>query len=273
MNTQSEALDKLAPALAAAQATMADAIKDSVNPHFDSRYADLASVREAVSGPLAAHGLAVIQTVVPRDPVAAGVPNCLGALRTMLVHSSGQWVAGEQPIAGDWANPQKIGSAITYARRYGLAAICGIAQDDDDANVASPPPRQQRHPQPDRRQAPPPSRDFRRPAQAPPSAPADVDDWDPPSDRSEPIPPRDEMPLKVPPGTGPELLRFARAMKDVDWFKAKIKAWKYGDRFSTLSYAQVTKLFQEWNLKQRRNGSAAPAAAANGQPMTNGALH
>jgi hypothetical protein len=180
----------------------------------------------------------------------------------MLVHASGQWVAGEQPIAGDWANPQKIGSAITYARRYGLAAICGIAQDDDDANGASAPAKQRRHPQPDCRQA-----------QAPPPGPADVDDWDVPGDRSEPIPPREEMPLKVPPSTGAELLRFAKSVKDVDWFQAKIKTWSYGDRFSALSYAQVTRLYQEWNLEQRRSGPVAPAAVANGAPVTNGAAH
>src|SRR5271166_952419 len=118
---QSEQLDALAAALAAAQGEMPDAIKDSTNPHFRSSYADLASVRRAVREPLARNGLAITQTVVPRSE-----PNCRGALRTTLIHKSGQWIAGEQDIVGDWTKPQAIGAAISYARRYGLAGITGV---------------------------------------------------------------------------------------------------------------------------------------------------
>lgn len=141
MHWKSDNIDKLCAALVAAQSEMHDAKKDAVNPHFKSKYADLASVREAVREPLAKHGLAVVQMMAPRSSVDGGTGEIVGeggALRTVLLHVSGQWIAGEHQIVGDWANPQKIGSAITYARRYGLAAICGIAQDDDDGEHARP---------------------------------------------------------------------------------------------------------------------------------------
>ena len=160
MNLQSDSLDALAPALAKAQSEMNGAQKSAKNPHLNARYADLASVRDAVRGPLASHGFSVVQTVIPRPKTLVyervveqkgrevrSTIQVLASVRTTLLHSSGQWIAGEQPIAGDWGDPQKIGSAITYARRYGLAAICGIAQEDDDGHSAShrpPPPRDDR---------------------------------------------------------------------------------------------------------------------------------
>lgn len=71
------------------------------------------------------------------------------------MHTSGQWTASELPIVGDWGDPQKIGSCITYARCYALAAICGVAQDDDDANAAT---GKQLDKVPVRRPLPPPPR-------------------------------------------------------------------------------------------------------------------
>lgn len=146
---KSDATDQLAAALAAAQGEMRCPLKDTSNPHFKSTYADLAGVREAVTGPLSQHGLAIMQTVVACEPQRLERPSwsqdrgeyiavfhVLGHVRTVLLHSSGQWIAGEQPLVCDWTDPQKVGSALTYARRYGLAAICGIAQTDDDAEAA-----------------------------------------------------------------------------------------------------------------------------------------
>ena len=121
----SEQISELAAALAAAQGMMENAIMNRTNPHFKSRYADLAAIFDAARKPLSANGLAVVQTIGD------------GVLHTRLLHTSGQWIASEHPLpmAG---RPQEIGSALTYARRYSLSALIGIAADeDDDANVAN----------------------------------------------------------------------------------------------------------------------------------------
>lgn len=125
---QSEHIDKLTEAMAKAQATMGNATLNRVNPHFKSKYADLAAIFDAVRKPLAAQGLIVTQTTELRE---GGF-----VLVTTLAHSSGQFIKSEYPlpVAG---KPQEVGSALTYARRYSLSAITGIAADeDDDANAA-----------------------------------------------------------------------------------------------------------------------------------------
>ena len=139
--TQSTARPKLALALAKAQGQMANAAKDTRNPFFNSKYADLASVWDACRKPLADNELAVVQLPVGAD--AAHV-----AIETLLLHSSGESISSVvvvpisatgkdgKPVA---INAQHVGSAITYARRYGLSAMVGIAPDaeDDDGNTAS----------------------------------------------------------------------------------------------------------------------------------------
>lgn len=125
----SENIDAIAGALAKAQGIMANAVINKTNPHFKSKYADLAAIREAVSSPLAQNGIAVVQVI---DSDESG-----SFLVTRLVHSSGQWVESLHPLPAT-AKPQEFGSALTYARRYSLAAICGIsAEEDDDANAAN----------------------------------------------------------------------------------------------------------------------------------------
>ena len=124
----SETIGALAHALSKAQAEIDGAAKDSTNPYFSSKYADLASVWAACRGPLAAHGLAVVQTVTSREG--------RDLLVTTLVHSSGEWMRGEIPLLLSKADMQGLGSAITYARRYGLAAIVGVSPEDDDGNAA-----------------------------------------------------------------------------------------------------------------------------------------
>lgn len=127
---QSEQLNELADALAKAQGAIKGASKDTTNPHFKSKYADLASVWDACREPLSKNGLAVIQT--------GATVNNQYIMRTRLMHSSGQWIEGEVPcMIARQTNPmQALGSAITYARRYGLAAIVGIAPEDDDGNAS-----------------------------------------------------------------------------------------------------------------------------------------
>lgn len=123
-------IEKLAAALAKAQGDMDDAAKDSMNPHFKSAYSDLASVRAAVRKPLSANGLSYVQF-----PESEG--NKVSC-ETMLMHDSGQWMRGVLTMTATQANPQGIGSAITYCRRYSLMAVLGIApSEDDDGNEAS----------------------------------------------------------------------------------------------------------------------------------------
>ena len=136
--TKSDAIDQLAAALSAAQSQITNATRDSSNPQFRMRYADLTSVWEACRKALSDNGLSVIQA-----------PQCDGAkitVTTMLCHSSGQWCASDltltakrQVQGGGWEaldNPQSVGSAITYARRYALAAMVGVSPEDDDGEAS-----------------------------------------------------------------------------------------------------------------------------------------
>lgn len=127
----SDSVAALAAALAKAQGMMSHASKDANNPHFKSRYADLAAVWSAVREPLSANGLSVVQTVAQGDGTVG--------VRSLLLHASGEWICSvlEMPVAQK--TPQGYGSALTYARRYALAALVGIAQDDDDAEAATRP--------------------------------------------------------------------------------------------------------------------------------------
>jgi hypothetical protein len=118
----------IAAALAKAQSAMRHAVKDSINPHFKNRYADLAGVWDACREPLAAAGLSVVQLPSTSDGIVT--------VRTVLMHASGEWIASDLSVPAAKLDAQGIGSAITYARRYALAAIVGVAQDDDDGEGA-----------------------------------------------------------------------------------------------------------------------------------------
>lgn len=127
----SNTVGALAAALAKAQGAMANALKDSTNSHFKSRYADLASIVMAIKEPLSKHGIAYTQFPCTNDKDEVGV-------ETILTHESGEWIAGDPfyvPVSK--ADAQGFGSALTYCRRYSLAAACGVAPDDDDGNAAA----------------------------------------------------------------------------------------------------------------------------------------
>jgi len=131
---KSESIAALAKALSAAQGEMTHATKDAENPAFKrgakaSTYADLASVIDAIREPFAKHGLSYVQILEPHDTRVI--------VTTKLMHESGQWIDStiSLPVASQTAHG--YGSAITYARRYPLAAIAGISQADDDGNAAS----------------------------------------------------------------------------------------------------------------------------------------
>lgn len=121
---QSGSIGKLAGALAKAQAKITVAKKSSENPFFKSSYADLSSVWDACRSALTENELAVIQTI---QEDAKGT-----AVVTTLAHSSGEWIRGTLYITPKQKDSQAVGSAITYARRYSLSAIVGVAPDDDD---------------------------------------------------------------------------------------------------------------------------------------------
>jgi hypothetical protein len=130
--SQSETINALAEALAKAQGEMSEPTHDKTNPHFKSKYASLAAVHKALRGPLAKNGLAWVQALVPSD-------NGEAVVRTVLMHSSGQWIDSTVAIKPDKPTPQGFGSALTYARRYGLSSLTGVyADEDDDANTAEP---------------------------------------------------------------------------------------------------------------------------------------
>lgn len=126
----SENLADLAAALCAVQGELKPAIKQADNPFFKSKYVDLPGVWEAIRPLLAKNGLSVVQTFT----ASADGPTIV----TTLMHKSGQWVSSELFLKPAKSDPQGVGSAITYGRRYALAAMVGVvADEDDDGNAAS----------------------------------------------------------------------------------------------------------------------------------------
>lgn len=120
----------IASSLVKAQAEYGPALKSSQNPHYKSKYADLASCVEAVVGALNKHGIAFMQRVLPCE---SGV-----AVETLFIHTSGQTLSsGALHVPVQKNDAQGYGSALTYARRYSLMSACGIAPEDDDGNAAT----------------------------------------------------------------------------------------------------------------------------------------
>lgn len=128
MLQKSETINDLAAALAVAQGEIKNPIKESTNPHFKSKYADLAGVLDVVRPVFSAHGLALSQ----HPSFDSGIVT----VESILTHSSGQWMMSSVSSPVSKNDAQGVGSAITYCRRYALAAIAGVAQDDDDGNGA-----------------------------------------------------------------------------------------------------------------------------------------
>lgn len=128
---KSESIKELATALAKAQGAIKGAVKDSANPFFKSKYADLASVVEAIRSAFAANGLSYVQSVEPSDKDEVRV-------ETTILHSSGEWIGcGVLALPVSKVDAQGYGSALTYARRYSLSAATGVAPEDDDGNAAT----------------------------------------------------------------------------------------------------------------------------------------
>ena len=125
----SESIAKLATALSIVQGKLTHAKKDSANPFFKSKYADLESVWDACRSLLAENGLCVMQ--FPGE----FLEGCM-SLDTILAHSSGEYIKQTMEVPVTKLDPQGVGSALTYMRRYALAAVVGVVQADDDANAA-----------------------------------------------------------------------------------------------------------------------------------------
>lgn len=128
-HNHNEKCESLASALCKAQGVMNGAKKDRNNPFFKSKYADLASVFDAIREPFASNGLSVTQTMDILE-------NGRSVLITRLMHEGGEFIESKMMLPED-PNPQKLGSAITYYRRYALMAISGVPAEDDDGNSSS----------------------------------------------------------------------------------------------------------------------------------------
>lgn len=148
MQQRSQEIEKLAAALAKAQGQMLAVAKDAVNTYFEKKYATLAAVWETIREPLSSNGLSVIQAVQHVAPVIDANGELAARekvlLETTLLHESGQFITSSLPIYPVPDNkgvvtPQSIGSAVSYARRYSLMALVGVAaaDEDDDGNGAS----------------------------------------------------------------------------------------------------------------------------------------
>ena len=139
MINQSESIENLATALSDAQAQMGAAIKDSENPFFKSKYADLHSILSVVRPILADNGLAIVQGN-KYDINSSGF-----YVTTKVIHTSGQWIYSEIRVPVSKKDAHGVGAACTYGRRFGLSAMLGISVDvDDDGNAAvGAPPSQQ----------------------------------------------------------------------------------------------------------------------------------
>ena len=120
---------ELFAALALAQGEIENANKNAANPHFRSKYADLAEVLNTIRPVFAKHGLSLIQS--------PGFDGSMASVTTVLAHQSGGYMTSTASCVPAKADAQGIGSATTYLRRYGAAAVAGIAQEDDDGNAAA----------------------------------------------------------------------------------------------------------------------------------------
>lgn len=129
MNLHSEKIDQIMPAFLKARGQFKAAVKDAKNPHFKSSYVTLDGVFAAITEALLAEGIAPVQQTAIEDGRIV--------LHSRLYHISGQWIGSTYPVHPVKADPQGEGSALTYARRYALMALVGIAPEDDDGNAAT----------------------------------------------------------------------------------------------------------------------------------------
>lgn len=127
----SDSIKQIAASLVAAQSAITFAGKNAKNPHFKNNYADLTAVIDAVKPALNEAGIVFLQTASPSEDGRLH-------LTTRLLHSSGEWIEDTAVCPLPKQDPQGFGSAMTYLRRYSLASMIGLYQDDDDGEAARP---------------------------------------------------------------------------------------------------------------------------------------
>jgi len=115
---------------------MGGAVKSESNSFFKSKYANLEEVIKVVKEQFSANGLSFVQFPVSGEGTAG--------VETIIMHESGEFISNQFLLKCSKSDPQGMGSAITYARRYGLQSACGIPSEDDDGNAASAPTPQER---------------------------------------------------------------------------------------------------------------------------------
>jgi hypothetical protein len=131
---QSESIGKLAAALTAAHAEITAVAKDATNPHFKNKYASLDTILAHVRPILTKHGLALVQGMTTPHADEHGVMRTF-CVETMLLHSSGEFMTNAAIMPVVKHDPQGVGGALTYGRRYGVSALLSIAtEEDDDGN-------------------------------------------------------------------------------------------------------------------------------------------
>lgn len=135
---KSDSIVNIAPALLAAQRAIRTAVKGADNPYFESKYADLKTIIEAVKGPLNDNGICFIQGL--------GWGQHGVTVETMFLHSSGEWMSSTLEVPVSKLDAQAVGSATAYGKRYGLQAMGGLPTEDDDAEAAMPRGKQPKNP-------------------------------------------------------------------------------------------------------------------------------
>jgi len=127
---KSDTISELVKALTAFQGKMMAVKKDTLNPFYKKKYASLDTIWDAIRKPLSENGLSVTQTM--------GIQGEVSTLETTLYHTSGEWISGSMLVKPVKDDPQSLGSAISYARRYSISALLGIVADEDnDAEIAT----------------------------------------------------------------------------------------------------------------------------------------
>lgn len=291
---QSKQIGEYAAALAAAQSEMSNVAMNAKNGFLNTKFADLAAVRDACMGALNQHEIAVTQQFEPAS--GAGFQTTkerkgreyavniqiLGLLRTQLTHSSGQWMRSELVLPANWGDPHNVAGTITYFRRYALAAMVGLAQFDDDGESAKA--RTDAKAEAPKPEPPRPARAARQvpagvtPLPAPPPAPPAT--APPPSPGSGPSTPR--APQR--PVTGPELHHYA-ITNSIDpylrgWIVGVFSARGYPIDVEKWSEEQVEKAWssirdhlQQCKLAAQVSGGGNSLAASAVVPALNGVHH
>lgn len=123
----SETIKEIAIAICNFQKEVGKIKKESTNPFFKSKYASLSNILDVIQEPLNNNNLSIIQMPIGQNQ-----------LTTMVLHNSGEWIKGTYLMTPTKTDPQSLGSAITYQRRYALGAVLNLnIDDDDDGNIAS----------------------------------------------------------------------------------------------------------------------------------------